>query len=88
MKGFDSAQRAYDNQSDPRLEDDGSEREQWEAEVDLIEVLGEEITNQLLWDYAAEDSLFKRMLDNAWDRHVRKQDEPFASDDPIYEVAA
>lgn len=70
---FDSAQRAYDNLSDPKLEDDGTERENWEADIDLVELLDGEVINQLLWDYAKEDSLFKRILDDAWEKYLEKQ---------------
>jgi hypothetical protein len=66
---FDSAQRAYDNQSDPRLEDDGTEREEWEQDIDLLDILDGEVINQLLWDYASEDSLFKRILDAAFEKY-------------------
>jgi hypothetical protein len=66
---FDSAQRAYDNQSDPHLEDDGTEREKWEQDIDLTDILDGEVINQLLWDYAAEDSLFKAKLDEAFEKY-------------------
>lgn len=66
---FDAAQRAYDNQSDPKLEDDGTEREEWEQDIDLLDILDGEVINQLLWDYAAEDSLFKRKLDEAFEKY-------------------
>jgi hypothetical protein len=75
---FNAAQRAWDNRSDPRLEDDdSSERESWESDLDIFDLLTSDEIDEALWAHLSTQPWFQERLDERWESYkddCRRQD--------------
>lgn len=68
---FDSMQRAFDNRLPPSYFDDGSEREVWEENLDICDVLDNDEINTILWAHLADQPWFMDRLDTMWAKYLR-----------------
>lgn len=71
MKGFDAAQRAYDNMVPPGYDDDGSEREEWEGDLDLLDIFTVSEMKEIIWEHFHDEPWFKKRLDEAWAEYLK-----------------
>lgn len=71
MKGFDAAQRAYDNMSPPEHDEEDTARENWEGDLDLREIFTVSEMQEIFWDRFYDEPWFKKRLDEAWAKHCK-----------------
>ena len=71
MKGFDAAQRAYDNLSPPEHDAEDVAREGWESDLDLRELFSVSEMQEIFWDRFHDEPWFKKRLDEAWEKYCK-----------------
>ena len=77
MKGFELAQSQYDNllPRDYYEHDDG--REEWESNLEIVDLLTSEEIDEALWAYLQDQPWFRSRLDEKWEEYrqaCRQQD--------------
>ena len=71
MKGFDAAQRAYDNMSPPEYDEEDIARAKWEEDLDLRDVFSSREWQEIFWSEFGDAPWFKERLDEAWNKYCR-----------------
>ena len=79
MKGFDAAQRAYDNMTPPEHDEEDIARENWEEDLDLRDVFSNHEIQEIIWEAFGDEPWFRRRLDKAWEEYCKdcEVDDPY-----------